>query len=45
MVYHLDDFMILNIKMVDYRCFACSVSKNTSIKLLNNSNLNDKCTL
>ena len=45
MVYHLDDFMILNTKMVDYRCFARSVRKNTSIKLLNNSNLNDKCTL
>ena len=45
MVYHFDDFMILNTKMVDHRCFACSIRKNTSIKLLNNSNLNDKCTL
>ena len=45
MVYDLDDFMILNIKGVDYRCFVCNVSKNTAIKLLNNSQLDDKGTL
>ena len=37
MVYHLEDFMILNIKGVDYRCFVCKWSKNTAIRLLNNS--------
>ena len=41
----LDDFMILNIKDVDYRCFACNISKNRAIKLLNNSKLDDKGTL
>ena len=28
MVYDLGDFMILNIKRVDYRCFVFSMSKN-----------------
>ena len=42
MVYDLDDFMILNIKGVDYRCFVFKVSKNTAIKLLNNSKFDDK---
>ena len=45
MVYDLDDFMILNIKGVDYRCFACSMSNNKTIKLLNNSKLDNKATL
>ena len=45
MVDDLDDFIILNIKGVDYRCFVCNMSKNTAIKLLNNSQLDDKCTL
>ena len=45
MVYDLDDFMIVNIKGVDYRCFVCNMSKNTAIKLLNNSKLDDKGTL
>ena len=36
MVYDLDNFMILNIKDVDYRCFESSMSKNTAIRLLNN---------
>ena len=40
MVYDLVDFMILNIKSVDYRCFAFNMSKNTAIKLLNKSQLN-----
>ena len=43
--YDLDNFMILNIKGVDYRCFVFSMIKNTSIKLLNNSQLNNKGTL
>ena len=38
-------FIILNIKGVDYRCFVCNMSKNTAIKLLNNSQLDDKCAL
>ena len=45
MIYDLDDFMIVNIKGVDYRCFVCNMSKNTAIKLLNNSKLDDKGTL
>ena len=45
MVYDLDDFVILNIKRVDYRCFVCNMSKNTAIKLLNNSQLDDKGSL
>ena len=42
MVYDVNDFMILNIKCVDYRCFVCNMSKNTAIKLLNNSQLDNK---
>ena len=45
MVYDLDDIMILNIKGVDYRCFVFNMSKNTAIKLLNNSKVDDKGTL
>ena len=45
MVYDLDDFMILNIKGVDYRCFAFNMSKNDAIKLLNNSALDNKSIL
>ena len=44
MVYDLDNFMILNIKGLDYRCFVFNMSKNTAIKLLNNSQLDDKDT-
>ena len=42
MVYDLDDFMILNIKGVNYRCFVCNMSKNDAINRLNNSKLDDK---
>ena len=45
MVCDLDDFMVLNIKSVDYRCFVCNMSKDTAIQLLNNSQLDDKDTL
>ena len=45
MVYDLNDFLILNIKGVDCRCFMCNMSKNTAIKLLNSSKLDDKCAL
>ena len=30
-VYDLDEFMILNIKGVDYKCFVCNMSRNTVI--------------
>ena len=30
-VYDLDNFMILNIKVVDYRCYVFNMSKNTEI--------------
>ena len=45
MVYDLDDFMILYIKGVDYRCFVCNMSRNTAIRLLNNSQFDNKGTL
>ena len=45
MVYDVDDFMILNIKVVDCRCFVCNMSKITAVKLLNNSQLDNKGTL
>ena len=42
MIYDLEDFMVLNIRGVNYKCFVCNMSKNTAIKLLNNSQLDDK---
>ena len=45
MIYDLDDFMILNIKGVDYRCFVFNMNKNTAMKLLNKSQLDNKGTL
>ena len=45
MIYDLDDFMILNVKGVYYRCIVYSISKNATIKLLNNSQLDDKGTV
>ena len=41
-VHDLNDFMILNIKGVDYRCYVFNMSKNDAIKLLNNSWLDNK---
>ena len=41
-VYDLNDFMILNIKGVDYRCYLFNMSKSDAIKLLNNSVLDNK---
>ena len=41
-VYYLDDFMILNIKGIDYKCFVFNMSRNDTIKLLNNSLLDYK---
>ena len=45
MVCYLGDFMNLNIKGVDYRCFVFNMSKNAAIKLLNNSAIDNKGTL
>ena len=41
-VYDLKDFMILNIKGVDYRCYIFNMSKNDAVNLLNNSVLDNK---
>ena len=45
MVYDVGDFMILNIKVVDYRYFVFNMSENDAIKLLKNSRLDNKGTL
>ena len=42
LIHDLDNFMILNIKGVDYRCFVSKMSKTVAIKLLNNSKLDNK---
>ena len=39
---NLSNFMILNIKNVDYRCYVVGMDKKDPISLLNNSVLNDK---
>ena len=41
-VYDLKDFIILNIKYVDYRCWMFNMSKNDAINLLNNSWLDNE---
>ena len=41
-VYNLNDFMILNVKCVDYGFYVFNISKSDAIKLLNNSVLDDK---
>ena len=41
-VYNLNDFMILNVKGIDYRCYVLNMSKNDVITLLNNSVLDNK---
>ena len=45
MVYDLNDFMILNIKGIDYRCYVFNMSKSDAITLLSNSVLNNKALL
>ena len=40
MVYHLNNFMSLKIKGVDFRFYVFNMSKNDEMKLLNNSVLN-----
>ena len=42
MVYDLNDFMILNIKGIDYRCYVFNLSKSDAINLRNNSALDNK---
>ena len=42
MVYDLNDFMVLNIKCIDYRCYVFNMSKNDVITLLNNPALDNK---
>ena len=42
MVYDLNDFMILNIEGVDYRCHVFNTTKSDAINLLNNSVLDNK---
>ena len=41
-VYDLNNFMIFNIKGIDYRCDMFNISKNYAIKLLNNPWLDNK---
>ena len=41
-VYNLNDFMILNIKGIDYRCHVFNMSRSDAITLLNNSVLDNK---
>ena len=36
-VYDLNDFMISNLKGIDYRCYVFNISKSDAINLLNNS--------
>ena len=42
MVYDLNDFMNLDIKGVDHRCFMLNMSKSGAIKLLNNTLLDNQ---
>ena len=41
-VYDLKSFIILNIKGLDCRCYAFSMSRSDAITLLNNSVLDNK---
>ena len=41
-VYELKNFVILNVKGVDYRRILWSISRNEDVKILNNSVLEDK---
>ena len=41
-VYDLTNFLILNIKDVDYRCYVFNMSRSDAINLLNNSCLDNK---
>ena len=41
-VQNLNDFAILRVKSVDYRCYVVNISKENAISLLNNSVLDNK---
>ena len=41
-VQNLNDFLILRVKSVDYRCCVVNMSKKDAISLLNNSMLDNK---
>ena len=41
-VYDLNNFVILNIKDVDYRCHVFNMARSDTINLLNNSWLDNK---
>ena len=41
-VHNLNDFMVLNIKDIDYRCYVFNMIKNHAINLLNSSMLDNK---
>ena len=41
-VQNLDDFVILRVKGVDYRCCIVNMSKKDAVSLLNNSVLDNK---
>ena len=41
-VHKLDDFVILRVKGVDYRCCVVNMSKKDAISLLNNPVLDNK---
>ena len=45
MAYELQNIVILNVKVVDYRCVIWNMTRNDAITRLNNSKLNDKGTL
>ena len=38
----VQDFVILKIKGIDYRCYIVAIDKKDAISLLNNSVLDDK---
>ena len=42
MIFDLNDFMILNMKGIDYRCYVFNMSRSDAITLLNNSTLHNK---
>ena len=41
-VQNLNDFFIVTVGGIDYRCYIVGVNKNNAINLLNNSTLGDK---
>ena len=41
-IQELDDFVILKVKGVDYRCYVVNMNKKDAVSLLNNSVLNNK---